>query len=142
MSSASVADRLGVEDLFSRYARALDEGDVEGIAACFTEDGELVSPTVGSHRGRDGIRTFAARFAALRAGGTQLRHMITNIEARVDGDRAEATAYLIAAATRGAQSEFLPPGRYVCSLRKVEGRWLFARRVVEHDAPFTIPGMR
>ncbi len=141
MATASVEDRFGIGDLFARYARSLDNGDVAGIAECFTEDGELVSPTVGSHVGREGIRTFAGRFAALRAGGTQLRHLITNIEASVDGDRAEATAYLLATATRDGQSHFLPPGRYVCSLRKIDGLWLFRRRVVEHDAPFTIPGM-
>lgn len=39
--TVSVEDRLAIGDLFARYMWAIDTGDVEGLVACFTEDGAL-----------------------------------------------------------------------------------------------------
>src|SRR5882762_10764391 len=93
----SLEDRLAIQDLFVRYATALDAGDVETVVDCFTDDTALESPVIGVIAGRDAIRAFAERFAAQRAGGVQFRHMITNIAAEVEpgGDRARASAYLL-----------------------------------------------
>ena len=44
--------------------------------------------------GREEIRTFAGRFAAQRAAGTQFRHMVCNIAVTITGTRAAASAYL------------------------------------------------
>jgi uncharacterized protein (TIGR02246 family) len=139
---SALEERLAIADLFARYAEALDGGDVEGVVSCFTEDAEMVSPSVGTLKGRrDGILQFARRFAALQAGGTQTRHFISNVIAKVDGDRAEASAYLMCGVTRDGVSRMLPPGRYSCKLAKVDGTWLFERRVIEHDAAFKIEGV-
>ena len=51
-----VEDRLAIHDLFVRYTTALDAGDIETIVGCFTEDGSLESPAVGSYLGRPAIR--------------------------------------------------------------------------------------
>ncbi len=59
-------DRLEINELFVRYATALDAGDVETIVGCCAEDGWLESLVVGVSSGRDGIRAFATRFAAAR----------------------------------------------------------------------------
>lgn len=137
-----VPDRVAIEDLFARYAAALDGGTVEEIVGCFTDDAELVSPTVGTLVGTAGIREFAARFVGSRSGGTQLRHFISNIRVlSFDGDHAEATAYLLTVVTHRGASSMIPPGRYAVSLDRRDGTWLFRRRVVVHDAPFTIPGV-
>ena len=79
MPASYLEDRLAISDLFVRYTTALDRGDVETVVDCFTADAELESPVIGVIAGRDAIRAFAERFAAQRAGGTQFRHMITNI---------------------------------------------------------------
>lgn len=141
MTLQEVEDRLKIHDLFVRYATALDAGDVDGIAACFAEDGSLESPAVGVCRGRGGIREFAARFAALHARGNQLRHVISNLAVRVDGDAAHATCYLLTVLTREGQSTLRPPGRYDCRLRRVDGDWVFQHRVVTEDAKAPLPGM-
>ena len=139
--AASVEDRLAINDLFVRYATALDNGDVDTIVGCFTEDGSLESPAVGVYSGRAGIREFSNRFAAFRARGSQLRHVLSNLAVDVKGDQAHATAYLVHIITRNGKSEMMPPGRYDCRLERVDGEWLFKHRLVVLDAEFKLEGI-
>ena len=141
MDLQALEDRLAINDLFVRYATALDAGDVETIVGCFAEDGSLQSPVVGIYQGHDGIRAFAKRFAALRAGGTQLRHVLSNLAVELDGDRAHATCYLVTILTRNGQSTLRPPGRYDCQLVRVAGAWVFQHRVVIEDAKAPLEGV-
>jgi uncharacterized protein (TIGR02246 family) len=136
-------DRIAICDLFVRYASALDQGDVATVVDCFTADATLASPVIGVIAGHAAIRAFAERFAAQRAGGTQFRHMITNIAAEIDpgGDRARATAYLLVLSTRDGESGRLPPGRYECEAVKEGDAWRFSRRVVFHDHDYTLEGI-
>lgn len=138
---SSIEDRLGIGDLFVRYTTALDAGEVETIVGCFTEDGALESPTVGTYSGRPAIRQFARRFARFRESGAQLRHVISNLAVRLDGDRATATCYLLNVITRNGQSRLLAPGRYECELAKIDGQWLFERRLVILDHEVTLEGI-
>lgn len=143
MSTEYLADRLAIEDLFVRYATALDNGEVETVVGCFTADAALESPAIGRIQGSDAIRAFAGRFAAQREGGTQFRHMITNlaVEFAPGGARARATAYLLVMISKNGQHRSLPPGRYECDLVKSDGHWRFARRVVFHDHDYTLDGI-
>lgn len=137
----SVEDRLAIHDLFVRYATALDEGEVETVVGCFTADAALESPAIGVIAGTGAIRAFAGRFAAQRAAGTQFRHMITNLAAEIDGDRARATAYLLVLISKEGRHRSLPPGRYECELVKQGGAWRFSRRVVCHDHDYRLDGI-
>ena len=141
MKPVSIEDRLDISDLFVRYTCALDAGEVDTLVDCFTEDGALVSPAVGAHTGRAAIRAFAERFAKFRRNGSQLRHVISNLAVRVDGDRGHATCYLTVFLTRDGQSRLLAPGQYDCELRKVDGAWRFQNRVVRHDHDYTPDGL-
>jgi ketosteroid isomerase-like protein len=135
----SIVDRLAIADLFTRYCCALDAGEVETVVACFSDDAVLESPAIGRITGQAAIRDFAARFAALRAGGTQFRHFVTNIAVALDGDRARATAYLLVAISRDGSHRTLPPGRYECDLARDDGgAWHFTRRVVTHDHDYRL----
>jgi uncharacterized protein (TIGR02246 family) len=136
-----IEDRLAIHDLLVRYVTALDRGDVETVVDCFTQDASLESPVIGKIAGREAIRAFAARFAALRAKGTQFRHMVTNIAAEIEGDRARATAYLLVFITAHGASRRLPPGRYDCKAIKDGGAWRFSRRTVFHDHDYTLEGL-
>jgi uncharacterized protein (TIGR02246 family) len=138
---ASIGDRLAINDLFVRYTTALDAGDVETVIGCFTKDAALESPAIGKIAGREAIRAFATRFAALRESGAQFRHMITNLAAVIEGERARATCYLLVLVTRGGKSQPLPPGRYECELVKEGDEWRFCRRVVFHDHAYTLDGI-
>ncbi|HEX3863345.1 MAG TPA: nuclear transport factor 2 family protein [Stellaceae bacterium] len=142
MTGGALEERLAISDLFVRYTTALDAGAVEAVVACFTTDATLESPAIGVLAGEASIRDFAGRFAALRAAGTQFRHMISNLAVNFDGERAQATCYLLVFITRDGKSERLPPGRYECDLVKLGEDWRFRRRVVFHDHDYTLDGLR
>jgi hypothetical protein len=52
----SVEDRLDIQELFAKYAWAIDTGDIEGVLACFAEDGCLDHLWQGKVHGRENIR--------------------------------------------------------------------------------------
>lgn len=133
-------DRAAIHDLFTRYCRALDNGEVETVVGCFTEDAVLKSPVIDI-KGHNEIRAFAGRFAAQRVTGTQFRHMVTNIAVAIAGPRATATAYLLVFISSGDSHRTLPPGRYECELVKIRGGWRFTRRTVFHDHEYTLDGI-
>ena len=139
MAKLAIEDRLAIEDLFVRYAAALDEGDVEGVVGCFTDDGWLDSPIVGRHQGEASLRKFAERIASSKRAGAQFRHVLSNFRIEVAGDQGRARCYLLDFATVAGKCELLSPGEYDCALRKVEGEWRFASRIVRMDKPFAIP---
>ena len=136
----SIEDRFAIHDLLVRYTTALDSGDVDGIVSCFTEDGTLESPITGTHTGHAEIRAFSERFAGLLNRGVQLRHVISNLAVSVAGDEGTATCYLTNLMTVNGESQIGPPGRYECTLRRVDGEWLLRNRLVLLDAPFRLPG--
>jgi uncharacterized protein (TIGR02246 family) len=139
MTKPSIEDRLAIEDLFVRYAAALDEGDVDGVVDCFTEDGWLDSPIVGHHQGRARLREFAERVAESKRCGAQLRHVVSNFRIEVSGNRGRARCYLLDFATAGGKCELLSSGDYDCELLRVDGEWMFASRIVRMDRRFSIP---
>jgi len=51
-----IEDRIEIEELMARYSWALDTGDFEGYAACFTEDGWLEHWPQGRCVGREGLK--------------------------------------------------------------------------------------
>lgn len=141
MPALSLQDRIMIDDLFIRYTCALDAGDVDTLVGCFAEDGSLESPAVGKYAGRAAIREFARRFARFRERGSQLRHVISNLRAEVDGDRGSAKCYLVVFLTRDGKSRMLAPGTYDCTLVRVEGQWLFQRRIVTMDHDYELEGI-
>ncbi len=52
----ALEDRVEIEELMARYAWALDTGDFEGYAACFTQDGWLEHWPQGRCLGREGLK--------------------------------------------------------------------------------------
>jgi len=55
-NKVALEDRVEIEELMARYAWALDLGDFEGYAACFTEDGWLEHWPQGRCIGREGLK--------------------------------------------------------------------------------------
>jgi len=137
MAAASMGDWFDINNVFIRYATSLDRGDVDAVVDCFTENASIVSPVLGEFSGYAGVRDFAERTARLkRDEGVQFRHVVSNLVADIEGDRAHATCYLLDFRTRDGKTELLSPGEYECVLRKTHGRWRFERRAVRMDRPF------
>jgi SnoaL-like domain len=85
--TSDTEDKVAIADLFTRYCCALDNGEVETVVDCFTADAALKSPMIDL-KGHAAIRDFVGQFSAQQAAGVQFRHMVTNVAARIDGERA------------------------------------------------------
>jgi hypothetical protein len=141
-----------------RYAWILDmeQGSEEDFLALWTADAVIESPRNGRYEGIDGIREMFKRHNAgpnSGAGAFQFRHVLTNF--LVEGDRDHATMRLFGtgfATPRtvgsGARKDRPPTqcatyiGHYVCDVRKVEGTWKLASRILYldnvTDTPFDV----
>lgn len=137
----AITDRAEIEELYARYCIAVDSGDVESWAQTYTEDGAFVSQ--GEVSGRVEILKFAIDRVASRATKewTEVQHWVSNLV--LDGDDVEARGFCymvrIGRPRVGERKfEFVEQGYYQDRLKKVNGRWLFTRRMVVH-APLPAP---
>jgi 3-phenylpropionate/cinnamic acid dioxygenase small subunit len=133
-------DRVEIEDLMWRYARALDTNDPDGYAAMYTPDGQFVAGA-NATKGHDALRKMIAdlrqRATEARAKGEPrppMYHMTANERITFsDTDHARIEAYYITAtAAAGANTPLrvVGVGRSVDDLVRVNGRWLIRTRNV------------
>jgi hypothetical protein len=136
------ADRAEIEDLQARYLFAIDYFDWDAYVATFAEDGELEFAS-GTSKGRAAIREAVTRFSEgigrfyHTADGkpAKLRHIILQTAIRVEGDRAWSRSQWLEMANHGPGDEpkIGTYGIYEDELKKVDGRWLFAKRRVLNE---------
>jgi ketosteroid isomerase-like protein len=127
------ADRLDIQDLFARYAWALDTGDADAFVDCFTADGVLhwdsFEPPIIC-RGTAGLRRFVDHLAALPdSAGRQ--HHVSNVRISGAGDAAQAQAFaLVTLRAADGQVQARVAGYYEDELRREAGGWRIHRRVI------------
>jgi ketosteroid isomerase-like protein len=147
----AVEDRLAIEQLLMRYAAALNTDDADTYVSLFTPDATFElrrqsgePPFLGPFRGRDALRKQWFPDAPPSTAGASrfgpMRHVTTNYEIDVAGDTATVRAFFIEVVSNGSNT---PPGsnpptihamgRYEDELVKLDGRWLFSKRVVITD---------
>lgn len=84
-----LADRMRIQDLVYREARAIDTRDWVLWRTCYTEDADIDwSDNEGIHATRDVAGDWLANICSNFI-VPAYQHLITNIEIRLDGDRAE-----------------------------------------------------
>lgn len=138
-----VKDKLEIQELEARYARATDTGDALGRSATFLVDGILEGGT-SRFEGRAAIAQQthdvwsgreANRFGAQPG---EMQHWIHSLIIDGDDDNATALAYLalVVRGTSGPRIAFV--GQYHDTLRKVDGRWFFAHKVSEPWQPASV----
>ena len=124
-----------IQNLYARYNWCSDQGDANGYAACFTEDGELSLPGVGLHvRGRENLREFKRQDKA-RRGDRIRRHWNSGLwlEA-VDGETMRGDAISTAMTERRGEAPVLNDiGAYDDTIVRRDGEWRFAKRVIAMD---------
>jgi uncharacterized protein (TIGR02246 family) len=128
-----ISDHEQIRALLARYNVAIDHGDADGWAACFTPDGVFestgVEPRPVRVEGTDALREFAAAQHAVNQG--RGRHWTNNELITIDGDEATLDCYLVAFTT---SRRIASTGEYHDRLRRHDGQWRFALRHVDVDA--------
>ncbi|MDP6603457.1 MAG: SgcJ/EcaC family oxidoreductase [Rhodospirillales bacterium] len=128
-------ERLEIAELYAKYAMALDDQDLELMAACFTEDVEFV-PGNPDAPSRTGIKANQDRLVQRhREANFRERHITTHPVIRtLEESRAEASAEAAIYVSRdGAPPKLKVIGRYDDILERHQGRWKFARRLFVRD---------
>ena len=128
-----------IRQLLAKYNFAIDLGDPEGWADCFTPDGTFEcigvpedSPMGGRHEGRDGLVAYAQRHYATAKG--HARHWNWNLAIDIDGDRATMQCYLLALSVgRNRLPQLGGAGIYRDKLRRTDDGWRFESRHVTVD---------
>ena len=130
-----LVDRLAIAEVYTKYAMAWDDQDLELLAACFTENVEFIPPNADAPA-RTGIKASQDRLVQRhREANFRERHITTHPVIRtLEESRAEASAEAAIFVSRdGAPPKLEVIGRYDDVLEKRAGRWKFARRLFVRD---------
>ncbi len=119
-------DRLDLMDLYARYSSRFDEGDADGWAALFTENG--VFDIVGTGRPYEGREALAKFLGRIRQQSPGIRHFVSNMAFQPSGDGAVGEAAVIVLRFGTGQLRMLNVGGYRDELVRADGGWRFKRR--------------
>ncbi|MEO3856500.1 nuclear transport factor 2 family protein [Acrocarpospora sp. B8E8] len=120
-----------VMDLHARYANAIDDGDAEAWARCFTPDGVLRTNRPLEVTGRPALRAFAESWIASRPGPSRhitWHHLV--LEAELAG---RCSAGLLVTMAEGVSMSYTAV--YRDRFERVRAEWLLKERVVAIDRP-------
>jgi len=129
----SADDQLAIRETITRYAWALDTGDVEGFVACFCRDGVLVWDAFEEAerwQGREALRHFAEFFRSLPSSAGR-QHHVSNTLTEPCEDGARSRSYVAVALRQGDGPHLLNVmGYYEDLFRREDGHWRLAERVI------------
>jgi uncharacterized protein (TIGR02246 family) len=127
--TAWLVDRIKIRELTARYNHCFDDGDAEGFAATFTEDGVMEVTGGFTVSGRAALEQMCLNTPY------GIVHVTVDPVVEVDGDRAvqETTVLVLQrpkpdAAPEERTSSLFRTGRYRDELVRTDGGWRFARR--------------
>jgi ketosteroid isomerase-like protein len=121
-------EKLAIQELFARYAHAVDNLDPEAWVQCFTPDGVF---QVGNRamRGQAALRGYAE----VHVREIRCRHLMGNFLYEIHGNEATGQCSMLATLATAGGYKIFAQGRYVDRLVKQEGQWKIAHRRVEPD---------
>jgi SnoaL-like domain len=127
-----------IRQLLARYNFAIDLGDPDAWAACFSTDGAFEcsgvpdgSPFGGRHEGTEKLQAYAAQHYSIAKGNA--RHWNWNLAIEGDGETATMTCYMMALSVGAAPAVQGSTGIYRDRLTKTDGEWRFVERHVTVD---------
>jgi len=142
--SSYAEDRAEIQNLQARYMFAMDFRDADTYAGTFAPNGVL-DFAGGVETGRaqiagmiNGMKKRAAEAAAKDTSGlrpARMRHNITNMVLKVDGDHAVGRAYWVAFNDNnpGRKAEIAGYGHYEDEMQKIDGHWYFTKRKIYNE---------
>ncbi|MFS0736583.1 nuclear transport factor 2 family protein [Sphingomonas sp. 1P06PA] len=133
MTLEELADRVAITDVINRYARAMDRMDAALALSCWHPGGtDDHAPLFAGT-----AEAFIAWLWPLHAAMETTRHVVTNIQIVLDGDRAGTESYwtvtLRMAGADGARHDVIGQGRYVDEFERIDGVWAIRHRQSLHD---------
>lgn len=132
----TVADRLAIAELLARYNHALDSGDADGWADCFTPDGALEGRR-GRIAGRDALRQFATE----AAGRGTCRHVVGNVvveSSDVVPHSAMVKSYMIYYEVRAEHITLIETAIQRDHVVKFKGNWRLHERKILRDVSVSL----
>lgn len=102
-----IADRIEITDLFTRFARLLDEKRWEDTDTVFADDVAVHSPRGGELQGIDKVVDFMRQS---EVEGQHTQHLTTDLLVDVDGDQAAVSAYSLVYYYRDGQAPHFTGG--------------------------------
>ena len=132
MDLQTLADRLEIDDLLTRYTRAIDTGEWDRLDTVFTPDAEIdYSSTGGIAAGYPDVKAWLSQNLPMFP---RRQHVLGQKEVVVDRDTATVTAYflnpMILAQPDGSELLWEFGGLYHHRLVRTAGGWR-SRRLVE-----------
>ncbi|MFC3961063.1 nuclear transport factor 2 family protein [Nocardia jiangsuensis] len=133
MDLQTIADRIEITDLLTRYAHAVDSKDWELYRTVFTADAHIDYGTAGGPVGDlekviDGLTTGLGLFS-------RTQHFISNIAVELDGDNARVRAMFFNPMVVTPGKQFFCGGWYNHELVRTGEGWR-SRRLIEEAAWF------
>ena len=129
-------DRTRILELTARYNRCFDDGDPDGFAAAFTEDGVMEVEGTFRVQGREALAEM------VRHTPHGVVHVTVDATVEVDGDTAVQDVKLLVLsrpapdAAPGSKSKLTNTGRYHDKLVRTPDGWRFAHRTAVLDGGF------
>jgi uncharacterized protein (TIGR02246 family) len=123
-------DRAKIRELTAHYNRCFDDGDPEGFAQAFTEDGIMEVAGGPTTKGREAL---AAMCKSVPWG---ILHVTVDPIITVDGDTATQFVTLVVVGRPrkpGHQPKLVSSGRYEDTLVRTAKGWRFSRRLCTLD---------
>lgn len=135
-----VADKVALRELVDTYARDVDRGDTDAVAALFTGEGRLIAHFYAWPDGVSPVRTGRAEIAAALVAGLApylgTTHIVGGQVVELDGDRATGDTVCLAHhlyERDGARRLLVMAVRYQDTYARQGGRWRFAERQLRLD---------
>lgn len=116
-----IADRIEITDLFTRFARLLDEQRWEDADTVFTEDISGHSPRSGEISGLDKL---VSHMRQAEVEGEHTQHLTTDLLVDINGDQAAASANSLVYFYRNGRAPHQTSGlRLVCTAVRTPMGW-------------------
>ena len=140
-SGLSAADYAEIQNLYSYYIWCSDAGDAAAYASCFTADGVLEIPALDMVvRWRQQLEVYKRKDKEMRGDRYRRHHNYGLHLEKVDDVTVQGSCYFHGYNGEPGELPVLADaGMYQDAIVKVEGEWLFARRLVTMDASSFIP---
>ena len=111
---------------------AFIQSDAVGVAACYTEDAQLMPPNGEIVSGREAVQEAMQGF--LNAGVKEIRLATTEVEGHGDTAHEVGTYTLM-----GENEQTMDEGKYIVIWKKVGDEWKLSRDIFNSNLPLPAP---